>query len=531
MENPAFLSMKQSKILPGVLPGVGNRPATIRKNLAIFEKNICKIMIKKALCAIAACALLAACTPAPKVNYKVWHDWPERFLPDFSTLGEPAVQGVKTNLDLTGLDDNWNHYCALFETVLKVDKEEEYNFTLTTDDGSKLYIDGELLIVNDGAHGPIEKKVSKVLAKGKHDLRIEYFDFDKGQSLVFRYSSPSVKDRELNDRAIFEEDRLSKKHAFVKPQVKEACKRYKEWTGDDETLVYPILTDVHTAGRFSYRHIGYAATAAKAFGADFMVNLGDIGLNAYPATVDCEYARWIMTNTREQMEKYDGVWLYAPGNHDWDAGEGKFNSEEFLSDFFQKPWEGRAGGNLHLTPGKTYGYYDIPAKNFRIIFLNSEGTGTQEGFYYYFDDPQIAWLRELLSATPADTHVIVMAHYMPHPMGRWTISKDVESTREGNEKLMAALSEFAENGGALVGMITGDSHTNDYARYNGVNYFISQGYGWVVQDLMLPTNRHAFFDYKETLCIDVVAVKPAKREVHTFRIGAGGADFDYEFTY
>ena len=48
---------------------------------------------------------------------------------------------------------------------------------------------------------------------------------------------------------------------------------------------------------------------------------------------------------------------------------------------------------------------------------------------------------------------------------------------------------------------------------------------------MLPTNRHAFFDYKETLCIDVVAVKPSTREVHTFRIGAGGADYDCEFTY
>ena len=29
----------------------------------------------------------------------------------------------------------------------------------------------------------------------------------------------------------------------------------------------------------------------------------------------------------------------------------------------------------------------------------------------------------------------------------------------------------------------------------------------------------------------MIAVKPATREVHTFRIGAGGADYDYEFTY
>ena len=29
----------------------------------------------------------------------------------------------------------------------------------------------------------------------------------------------------------------------------------------------------------------------------------------------------------------------------------------------------------------------------------------------------------------------------------------------------------------------------------------------------------------------MVAIKPEKNEVHTFRIGAGGAGYDYEFKY
>ena len=135
---------------------------------------------------VALAAVLASCAKTPEVSYKVWYDWPERYLPDFSTLGEPDVQGTKENLDLMDIDDTRNHFCVLFEAPFKVDKEEEYAFTLTTDDGSKFYIDGELLIVNDGAHGPIEKKVSTVLTKGMHQIRIEFFDFDKGQSLVFR---------------------------------------------------------------------------------------------------------------------------------------------------------------------------------------------------------------------------------------------------------------------------------------------------------------------------------------------------------
>ena len=488
-------------------------------------------MKTRSFLAIAALALLASCTGTPKVNYKVWYDWPERYLPDFATLGEPDVQGVKENIDLVDIDDTKNHFCVLLETELKVAKEEEYNFTLTTDDGSKLYIDGEMLIENDGAHGPIEKKVSKVLSKGKHPLKIEFFDYDKGQSIVFRYSTPTIKDREFNDKVMFKEDKLSGKDGFVKPQVTETYGRFKEWKGDDEAVVFPILTDVHTAGRFTYRHIGYAARAAKMFGADFMANLGDIGLNAYPATVDKRYARFVLDNTLAQMKKYDGIWLFTPGNHDWDAGEGEFNSEQYLSDFFQKPWKEKAGDALNLTPGKVWCYYDVPGKDTRVILLNTCGTGTQEGKYYYFDDPQLEWLKELLDSTPKDMNVIVMSHYMPHPMGRWTTSPGADYTIVQNEKLMGILSDFKHSGGTMVAMICGDTHTNDYVQYNDVNYYISQGYGWVVPDLMLPGARHAFFDYKQMMCVDVIAVKPSKREVRSFRIGAGGAEYDFGFSY
>ncbi|MBR5925387.1 MAG: metallophosphoesterase [Bacteroidales bacterium] len=486
-------------------------------------------MKRTAVLVFAALLLFAGCSQTPKVDYKVWYDWPERYLPEFNKIGEPAVQGVKTNIDLVDIDDTKDHFCVLFETTLKVRTEEEYNFTLTTDDGSRLYIDGELLIVNDGAHGPIEKKCSKVLSKGKHPIRIEFFDFDKGQSLVFRYSTPTIADRELNDKVLEKEDRASDRHGFVKPQVKEAYARFAEWKGDDEVVVFPILTDIHTAGRFSYKHIGYAKKAAYKFGADFMALLGDIGLNSYPATIDASYAREILNNTRNQMQKYDGIWIYAPGNHDWDGGEGEALSEEFLSDFFQKPWEEKAGGNLHLTPGKTYGYLDIPAKNFRVVFLNSEATGTK-GTYYIFGEEQLEWLASVFEETPAETQVLLVCHWMPHPLGVWNAVSMNPVRKEPSSVMMDFLASWAEKVN-IVGLFTGDAHVNFHRVDRGVNYYVTQGYGWVSPDLMLPGQKHAFFNYLESLCIDMIAVKPATREVHTFRIGAGGAEYDSEFGY
>ena len=489
-------------------------------------------MLRKSSIVIATVLLLAACSAEkePKVYYKLYLDWPERQLPDFSTLGEPDITGVKNNFDLVDIDETLNHYALLLETTLKVKKEEDYTFKASTDDGSRFYVDGELLYDNDGAHGPITKVVTKRLTKGKHDLKMEYFDCDKGQSINFMYSTPTIGWRELNNTLLDKERKLTDKDDFVKPQVKEAYDRFLLWKGDDTALVFPIVTDVHTCGRFTYKHIGHAVTAANTFGADFLVNLGDIGLNAYPATENAAYAREIVAETRAQMDKYDGIWLYAPGNHDWDAGEGAYHSEEYLSETFQKPWQEKAGESLHLTPGKTYGWYDVPGKGVRVIFLNSQGTGTQNGSYYLFDETQMKWFQNLLDSTPADLPVLVMAHYMPHPIGRWTNVATTEETLESNQRIMGILSDYAKKG-TLIGMFCGDSHANAHVNEDGVNYYISQGYGWVVPDLMMPNTKHAFYDYTTNLCLDVVAVKPAKREVHTFRIGAGGEEYDSVFSY
>lgn len=490
--------------------------------------------MKKLFILLFATLVLASCADkgVADVRYSIWLDWPERYLPDFSTLGEPDMQGVKKNIDFTGLPDTLNHFAVLLETELDVAADEEYTFTVTTDDGSKFYIDSELLIVNDGAHGPITKEVTKQLSKGEHALRLEFFDYDKGQSIYLTYSTPTIAKRQFDESPKLMEKQQAMKSDFVKPQVDEAVKRYREWKGNDETLVFPMVTDVHTAGRFSYYHVGYAAEVAKGFDADFMVNFGDIGLNAFPATEDSLYAQSIVDNIREQMLKYDGIWLYTPGNHDFDGGQGRLFSEGYLSETFQKPWQERAGENLHLVPGRTLGYYDIPEKGIRAVILNSQGTGTREGRYYYFDDAQIEWVKGVLADTPENLSVLFLAHYTPVKIGRWkTFAQHPELyLLDNDEKIKDVIADYAKDR-KVVGFFTGDSHCNFHIEEKGVDYYTSQGYGWATPDLLLDGTRRAYFDYVDNLCIDVVCVKPALGEVHTFRVGAGGADFDYSFVY
>ncbi|WP_081658613.1 PA14 domain-containing protein [Sporomusa ovata] len=48
-------------------------------------------------------------------------------------------------------------------------------FALNSDDGSRLYIDGNLAIDNDGIHSLAMEEASVFLNPGTHSIRVEYF--------------------------------------------------------------------------------------------------------------------------------------------------------------------------------------------------------------------------------------------------------------------------------------------------------------------------------------------------------------------
>jgi hypothetical protein len=50
-----------------------------------------------------------------------------------------------------------------------------YLFSLLSDDGSKLYIDGKTIIDNDGTHGPESRDGGVKLKPGVHTIRVSYF--------------------------------------------------------------------------------------------------------------------------------------------------------------------------------------------------------------------------------------------------------------------------------------------------------------------------------------------------------------------
>ena len=87
---------------------------------------------------------------------------------------------VQTN---NGDGDN-EEYGMIFTGNLVLAAGGNFDFRLNSDDGSQLYIDGELIVNHDGAHGASNVTTTNVaLSSGTHDVRVFFYENGGGDSL------------------------------------------------------------------------------------------------------------------------------------------------------------------------------------------------------------------------------------------------------------------------------------------------------------------------------------------------------------
>jgi len=88
-------------------------------------------------------------------------------------------------------------YGLLFTGYIRLDKQVMYEFFTTSDDGSQLFIDDELIVNNDGNHGMEEKSGKALLAMGYHKIKIIYFDSGGGNGLRVQFRTEGGEKKEL----------------------------------------------------------------------------------------------------------------------------------------------------------------------------------------------------------------------------------------------------------------------------------------------------------------------------------------------
>lgn len=132
-------------------------------------------------------------TPPSTIDFQgeYWNLTTDTFPPVFPT-GTPTYTRNDPEINFT-----WNEFSP--DISINVDafaarwsknhifEEGNYKFTLTSDDGSRLFIDNELILDHWTDHGSSTKTIEKTLTAGSHPIKIEYYEHGGGAVMKFNF--------------------------------------------------------------------------------------------------------------------------------------------------------------------------------------------------------------------------------------------------------------------------------------------------------------------------------------------------------
>jgi cytochrome c553 len=115
-----------------------------------------------------------------KINFAYYEGKWEK-LPDFKQLN-PVSKGITSGFDVQ-LGKAKDHFGIVFTGFWETQADGKYRFKLTSDDGSRLIIDGETVVDNDGIHGMTSVEKEALITAGVHEIRVEFFENQGGEDL------------------------------------------------------------------------------------------------------------------------------------------------------------------------------------------------------------------------------------------------------------------------------------------------------------------------------------------------------------
>ena len=140
--------------------------------------------MRRACHAAAACLLILMSTSATAdYSYEYYEgDW--SVLPDFDALA-PVATGIVPDFDIS-VRQRDSQYGFRFSGTITVAAGDTFTFYTNSDDGSQLFIDGVLVVDNDGLHAALERSGSIALGPGDHAIVVTFFE--QGGSEVLEVS-------------------------------------------------------------------------------------------------------------------------------------------------------------------------------------------------------------------------------------------------------------------------------------------------------------------------------------------------------
>ena len=129
-------------------------------------------------------------------------DW--NLLPDFNAL-TPVATGQQAGFSLAPATRD-ERYGFRFTTRIDLPSAGEYTFYLKSDDGSKIKVNGQTVVDNDGLHGArLTKSGSVSLGAGLHDVEVMFFEKTGRNSLLVEFEGPQTARQALSNFATLQQ--------------------------------------------------------------------------------------------------------------------------------------------------------------------------------------------------------------------------------------------------------------------------------------------------------------------------------------
>ncbi|WBX75623.1 Ig-like domain-containing protein [Tenacibaculum ovolyticum] len=133
---------------------------------------------------------------ANSISYEFYDLVPSGFSVDnIPTTGALSV-GTATSFDVDALfasiPSPADTFSIRYKGLLLISTAGSYTFFTRSDDGSKLHIDGNEIVDNDGLHGSVEQSGQVNLGVGYHQIEVTFFENFGAESLQVQYQGPSI---------------------------------------------------------------------------------------------------------------------------------------------------------------------------------------------------------------------------------------------------------------------------------------------------------------------------------------------------
>ncbi len=120
-------------------------------------------------------------------------------------LGDKEIAGTSVADKITIIDQavDEEKFGLIFSGYIEIQKEGLYTFYLSSNDGSKLYINEKELIDNNGRHPSIEKTGKISLRIGHYPIKVTYFQNGGGKDLTLFWSAEWLDKQEVPEHVLY----------------------------------------------------------------------------------------------------------------------------------------------------------------------------------------------------------------------------------------------------------------------------------------------------------------------------------------